>query len=43
MKYDIVIWDIDGTLLDTSRGLIDAYHYAIRTLKLAHKSRNEIR
>ena len=43
MKYCVVIWDIDGTLLDTSHGLVDAYKYTIHKLKLHKKSEQEIR
>ena len=42
MKYKLVIWDIDGTLLDTSIGLLDAYKYTIKFLKLPEKSDQEI-
>lgn len=43
MKYDLVIWDIDGTLLNTEEGLVCAYQYAIDKLHLPSKSINEIK
>ena len=29
IEYDLIIWDVDGTLLDTSEGIISAARYAI--------------
>lgn len=29
MQYDLVIWDLDGTLLDTSEGILSSARYAI--------------
>lgn len=34
MKYDVIIWDIDGTLLDTSKGLINSYDLIINKYNL---------
>jgi len=42
MKYDTIIWDIDGTLLNTKEGLISSYRYAIESLKLEAKTDEEI-
>ena len=42
MKYSLVIWDVDGTLLDTREGLIAAYRYALDVLNLPHKTDEEI-
>ncbi len=42
MKYDAVIWDVDGTLLDTREGLTAAYHYTIETLSLPPRADEEI-
>lgn len=33
-KYKLVIWDVDGTLLDTSPGLLASTRYMIETLGL---------
>lgn len=43
MKYDLVIWDIDGTLLNTEEGLVSAYQCTIDKLNLAFKSVDEIK
>lgn len=43
MKYDLVMWDIDGTLLNTEEGLVVAYQYTIGKLKLPGRSVDEIR
>ena len=42
MKWQAVIWDIDGTLLDTSEGVIDTYKYCIRNLGLKEMSDEEL-
>lgn len=43
MQYDLVIWDIDGTLLNTEEGLVCAYQHTINKLNLPTKSVNEIK
>ena len=43
MKYDLVIWDIDGTLLNTEEGLVCSYQHTINKLNLPTKSVNEIK
>ena len=30
-KYDLVIFDLDGTLMDTSEGIINCYNYTAKT------------
>lgn len=42
MKYKVLVWDIDGTLLNTLEGLLSAYQFTIETLKLPKKSLKEI-
>lgn len=42
MKYKYVIWDIDGTLLDTREGLIFAYKWTFEQLKINPLSNEEI-
>lgn len=42
MKIEALIWDIDGTLLNTLPGLVCAYKYSIERLSLAPKSDSEI-
>ncbi len=42
MKLQAVIWDIDGTLLDTSEGVIDTYKYCIKNLGLKEMSDEEL-
>lgn len=43
MKYRLVIWDVDGTLLDTREGLTAAYQYTLNVLKLPPKTDEKIR
>ena len=33
-KYEMVIFDVDGTLLDTTEGVLNAVRYAIETAGL---------
>lgn len=42
MKYRALVWDIDGTLLNTLKGLVAAYQYTIEQLNLPEKSYEEI-
>ena len=42
MKYKALVWDIDGTLLNTLEGLVAAYQYTIAKLNLPEKSYEEI-
>ena len=42
MKYRTIVWDIDGTLLNTLEGLVAAYQYTIEQLNLPEKSYEEI-
>lgn len=42
MKYKALVWDIDGTLLNTLKGLVAAYQYTIEQLNLPEKSDEEI-
>lgn len=42
MKYQCIIWDIDGTLLNTQEGLVSAYMYTIKKLALPTKTAQEI-
>ena len=42
MRNLTLIWDIDGTLLNTLEGLVAAYQYTIAKLKLPEKSYEEI-
>lgn len=43
MKYNTVIWDLDGTLLDTLQDLCDATNHALRTHSLPTRSLAEVR
>ena len=43
MKYDLIIWDIDGTLLNTQKGIVCAFQYSIDKLNLPTKSADEIK
>ncbi len=42
MKYAVLVWDVDGTLLNTLEGLVSAYQYTIAKLNLPEKSYHEI-
>ena len=42
-KYKLVIWDVDGTLLDTSPGLISSTRYMIETLGLPKVSEDVLK
>lgn len=42
MKYSAIIWDIDGTLLNSMEGLISSYRYTINLLNLDNRSDEEI-
>lgn len=43
MKHDLVIFDLDGTLLDTSPGIFGSVRYAEQVLKLKPIGENELR
>ena len=43
MKYRLVIWDIDGTLLNTLEGLIASYQYTLRLMSLPEKTDEEVK
>lgn len=43
MKYNTVIWDLDGTLLDTLQDLCNATNYALRTNGMAERTLSEVR
>ena len=43
MKYKNIIWDLDGTLLDTLQDLADATNYALRTNGMEERTLEEIR
>ena len=43
MKYQVVIWDLDGTLLDTLQDLANATNYALRTWVLPERTIDEVR
>lgn len=40
--YDAIIWDIDGTLLDTAEGLVAAYRHCTKALQLPLRSEAEL-
>lgn len=43
MKYDAIIFDLDGTLLDTLEDLKNAVNVALRTEKLPERTLEEVR
>lgn len=42
-KYDAVIFDLDGTLLDTLEDLMDSVNYALTLMELQQRSLEDIR
>lgn len=42
-KYETVIFDLDGTLLDTLEDLKDAVNYALRSMDMPERSLDEVR
>ncbi len=42
-KYDTVIFDLDGTLLDTLADLTDAVNHALRSMQMPERSIEEVR
>lgn len=43
MKYDTIIWDLDGTLLDTLQDLANATNHALRTFSMPERTIDEVR
>lgn len=42
-KYNAIIWDLDGTLLDTLEDLMDAVNYALRQQHFPERTLEEVR
>ena len=43
MKYKLVIFDLDGTLLNTLEDLMDSVNYALKMLGMSERTYEEIR
>ena len=43
MKYKAIIWDLDGTLLDTLKDLTDAVNHSLEKYGLPRRTKEEIR
>ena len=43
MKYKLVIFDFDGTIADTSLGIIDSHIYALNMMGKAIPSSDELK
>ena len=43
MKYDTVIFDLDGTLLNTLEDLADSVNYALRELNMPERTYDQVR
>ena len=42
-KYETVVFDLDGTLLNTLEDLADATNYALRTMQMPERTIEEVR
>lgn len=42
-RYDLILFDLDGTLMDTSEGILSAVRYTIKSLKLHELPEDKIR
>ena len=42
-KYETVVFDLDGTLLNTLEDLADATNYALRTMQMPERTIGEVR
>lgn len=43
MKYNNIIWDLDGTLMNTLEDLADATNFALRAFGMPERTIDEIR
>ena len=42
-KYDVIAFDLDGTLSDPARGLVEGYVYAFRKMGVEYESREALK
>ena len=42
-KYETVVFDLDGTLLNTLEDLADATNHALRTMQMPERTIGEVR
>ena len=43
MSYDLCLFDLDGTLVDSKEGIIKSYQYALRAFKINKESKDLIK
>lgn len=42
-KYDVILFDLDGTLTNPERGLVEAYHYGLTKMGIKNLNRSELK
>ena len=42
-KYDVILFDLDGTLTNPERGLVESYYYGLSKMGLKNLEKNELK